>query len=445
MGKEDTISDSDQSFSSDDEAPYLRWKENIPYLYDCFYNHNLEWPCHSFCWGPVTKQHKKLTRQNLILSQSTDAVFDPLTRIWRGSPNTIEIYTAKLAHPTTELPNKLKQFNEEDSCSNLLLEKRIIHPGEVTRMKSFRRNPSVLVTHSNCKETFVWDTEVLDSRSKKVDQKAHEPFFVLLGHVGDANYALDISENYKIASGGEDGRICIWDLEGKLAKKTKNSIEENFVKPFLELTNHEKEVLEVAFHPQRETLLASCGSDKKLLIWDLKEATNPVITFKDAQKYDTNTVSWNFYYENILAIGTEDSRAKVLDIRKYEETKDYEMDEKMEGNVIYVTFNSVHTDFLAAADAEGELKLFNYLSEESDKKVFFKHAGHRSPVSCVEWNHQFNNKNQNDWMLASTSNDSEVGLGGGTFQIWRILDWLYKDDDESLFDIQRIMAMNQNN
>ena len=56
--------------------------------------------------------------------------------------------------------------------------------------------------------------------------------------------------------------------------------------------------------------------------------------------------------------------------------------------------------------------------------LIFRHMGHRASIVDFDWNEN------SPWTFASMSDDSQnPHLGGGTLQVWRLTDLLYKSLD----------------
>ncbi|KAL8139293.1 hypothetical protein V2J09_005314 [Rumex salicifolius] len=64
--------------------------------------------------------------------------------------------------------------------------------------------------------------------------------------------------------------------------------------------------------------------------------------------------------------------------------------------------------------------------------LFFKHSGHRDKVADFHWNAI------DPWTLVSVSDDS---AGGGTLQIWRIIDLLYRPEQEVLAELDQFRSI----
>ncbi|CAI7755644.1 unnamed protein product [Closterium sp. NIES-54] len=58
----------------DVRAPGFRekWRQDVPVLYDWFFNHHLMWPSLSCRWGPVRAEHGAYSEQYVYISEQTD-------------------------------------------------------------------------------------------------------------------------------------------------------------------------------------------------------------------------------------------------------------------------------------------------------------------------------------------------------------------------------------
>ena len=89
-----------------------------------------------------------------------------------------------------------------------------MHPGEINCVKVWPNlDKRLLVTHSDCKEVYMWDLKTQKSAKDKYRVPASLPDLILEGHTDVAAYALDWSPIAPIvASGGCDKKILLWDI-----------------------------------------------------------------------------------------------------------------------------------------------------------------------------------------------------------------------------------------
>ena len=105
----------------------------------------------------------------------------------------------------------------------------------------------------------------------------------MVGHANLSSFALDWAKNsHRVASGGRDGKVLIWDLEDYESKlstsigingnRELNSISKldlkiNFKQ---EVHGHTKSVEDITFSPRDRDILASVGLDRCLISWDFR-------------------------------------------------------------------------------------------------------------------------------------------------------------------------------
>ena len=124
--------------------------------------------------------------------------------------------------------------------------------------------------------------------------------FRLAGHTDIAPYALDWSKTHnRVASGGRDAKVLIWDIEDYQSnlpynlllynKRELNAINntEKYTNvklfPKREFKGHTACVEDLSFHPKDRETLISVGDDKKLICWDSRS---------DVPCYEVHYLSW---------------------------------------------------------------------------------------------------------------------------------------------------------
>ncbi|CAD7695435.1 unnamed protein product, partial [Ostreobium quekettii] len=101
----------------------------------------------------------------------------------------------------------ITNWNELHRCPYIKVQKAIIHPGEVNKLRDVPQHPDLIVTHTDAPELFVWNVDKQPVRSGPADRRSHAsvPDLILEGHQENAEYALGISsERPMVASGGRD-------------------------------------------------------------------------------------------------------------------------------------------------------------------------------------------------------------------------------------------------
>ena len=117
--------------------------------------------------------------------------------------------------------------------------KKIIHPGEVNKMREFESRPELLVTHTGS-ELLFWNTDTQPHRkttaaassapaapagakpprSTRSPSPPSKPDLVLVGHEENAEFALAVRRDAPdVASGGKDQKVLLWSIEDHDAAK----------------------------------------------------------------------------------------------------------------------------------------------------------------------------------------------------------------------------------
>ena len=189
---------------------------------------------------------------------------------------------------------------------------------QCNKIRVVQQRPSMVVTHSDCAEVFVWDfakqpdfstmkvrasqlirahawvhrarTNVFDlpkssrwspsrgtpvQASKKSSKNA--PDLKLVGHKDLAPFALATSTaSASIASGGEDTNVLVWNLadlgEQAEAGRGARGAPTDILEPRHTLSGHEATVSDVCFKPESDTLLVSSADDHVVKLWDTRQS-----------------------------------------------------------------------------------------------------------------------------------------------------------------------------
>ncbi len=103
------------------------------------------------------------------------------------------------------------------------------------------------------------------SCAQSVAQTKPKPEVVLKGHRGAVSSVAISPDGKRIISGGEDGKVRIWDIEKRAEIQT--------------LAGHKGQVLSVAFSPDGKRV-ASGGKDKTIIVWNTTDGSK-VFTIAD--------------------------------------------------------------------------------------------------------------------------------------------------------------------
>jgi ribosome assembly protein RRB1 len=208
----------------------------------------------------------------------------------------------------------------------LLASQSVAHPGAVNRVRSMPQAPHVVATWAaEPAAVHLWDASELIERvdggamggpqtrtlpGAAADATASRPVFSFTEHA-DEGYAMDWSPVAagRFATGDCAGQLRVWNMRDGAMDWAVDA-------PFR--AGHTSSVEDVQWSPTEPTVLASCGADAHVRIWDVREPSHPMISVK-AHECDVNVLSWNRLVSYLLVSGADDGSFKVWDLRKFQE------------------------------------------------------------------------------------------------------------------------------
>ncbi|XP_048554917.1 protein transport protein SEC31 homolog B isoform X2 [Triticum urartu] len=114
----------------------------------------------------------------------------------------------------------------------------------------------------------------------------------------------------RLASGGNEGDICIWDL--------KNPCEPNVFPPLKNVgSNAQAEISCLTWNPKFQHILASASSNG-ITVWDLR-TQKPLTSFSDSNRRNCSVLQWNPDMSTQLILASDDDNSpslRVWDVRK---------------------------------------------------------------------------------------------------------------------------------
>jgi WD40 repeat protein len=139
-------------------------------------------------------------------------------------------------------------------------------------------------------------------------------------------------EGFKVASGGKDRNVLLWDVsdydQGSLCTNGKEGSGATgngegvgaksgdfdgapSLAPKTTFEGHSDTVEDVSFHPSGASELCSVGDDNALIFWDARAGTKPAHKVTDAHGEDVHTVDWSLLDENVILTGSADATVKL--------------------------------------------------------------------------------------------------------------------------------------
>ncbi|CAM8899687.1 hypothetical protein QQ045_012439 [Rhodiola kirilowii] len=433
------------------DEKYTQWKSLIPVIYDWFANHNLVWPSLSCRWGPVLEQGTFKNRQRLYLSEQTDG----------SVPNTLVIANCDIVKPRVAAAEHIAQFNEEARSPFVKKYKTIIHPGEVNRIRELPQNNKIVATHTDSPDVLIWDIEAQPNRHAVFGATESHPDLILTGHQENAEFALAMCplEPF-VLSGGKDKSVVLWSIQDHISASTTDpasagSIIKNkspsggnndkaadspSVGPRGIFQGHEDTVEDVQFCPSSAQEFCSVGDDSCLILWDARVGTSPAVKVEKAHNADLHCVDWNPHDQNYILTGSADNSVRMFDRRSLTSGGVGSPVHKFEGHkaaVLCVQWSPDKASVFGSAAEDALLNIwdFNKVGEQGTTPgLFFQHAGHRDKVVDFHWNAS------DPWTVVSVSDDCGTSGGGGTLQIWRMSDLIYRPEEEVLAELEKFKS-----
>lgn len=445
---------------------YTQWKSLVPVLYDWLANHNLVWPSLSCRWGPQLDQATYKNRQRLYLSEQTDG----------SVPNTLVIANCEVVKPRVAAAEHISQFNEEARSPFVKKFKTIIHPGEVNRIRELPQNSKIVATHTDSPDVLIWDVESQPNRHAVLGATESHPDLILTGHQDDAEFALSMcpSEPF-VLSGGKDKTVVLWSIHdhistlavdpgsakspgsgganvkhnSKVGGGTDKPAGSPSIGPRGIYQGHDDTVEDVQFCPSSAQEFCSVGDDSCLILWDARAGTTPAAKVEKAHSADLHCVDWNPHNVNLILTGSADNTVRMFDRRHLTSGGVGSPIHAFEGHntaVLCVQWSPDKASVFGSAAEDGILNIWDHekVGKKQDRTgpkspsaplgLFFRHAGHRDKVVDFHWNVS------DPWTIVSVSDDGESTGGGGTLQIWRMIDLIYRPEEEVLAELDKFKS-----
>ncbi|KAI4329156.1 hypothetical protein L6164_021449 [Bauhinia variegata] len=432
--------------SSSVDDKYTRWKSLVPVLYNWLANHNLVWPSLSCRWGPQHEQATYKNRQRLYLV-----------------PNTLVIANCEVVKPRVAAAEHISEFNEEARSPFVKKYKTIIHPGEVNRIRELPQNSKIVATHTDSPDVFVWDVEKQPNRQAVPGAASSCSDLILTGHMENAEFALAMSSTEPfVLSGGKDNCVILWSIHDHIATLSSTGANVNqcpkgdgnnakvsespSIGPRGIYKGHTDTVEDVQFCPSSAQEFCSVGDDTCLILWDARVGSTPVVKYVEkAHDTDLHCVDWNAHDTNLILTGSADNTARMFDRRKLNTAGVGSPVYEFKGHnapvlcVLWFQWCPDRSSVFGSAAEDGIVNIWdhdkvggssNSADPNSPSGLFFRHAGHRDKVVEFQWNAS------DPWTIVSVSDDCERSGGGGTLQIWRMIDLIYRPEEEVLAELE---------
>lgn len=401
---------------------YKIWKKNVGFLYDMMMSQALSWPSLTAQWSPVKNlagfwelllgTHTSGTEQNFVIVASLHI------------PKDDGDFDASSFHEET---GEFGGFGNDKG--KIEIKQYIFHDGEVNRARYMPQNQNVFATKTISGAIDVFDRTKHESNlaaQEKGETKAASPQLRLVGHEKEG-YALDWNRSERkrgyLLSGAEDGAILCW------------AVERGDRRPMYSVrgAHDEKTVESVSWHYTQDDIFASGGDDGRMKLWDLRvpPADPPKsLLVSGGAPSDTNAVAFSPHSEYLIATGSGDHVVRIFDIRSFKENV-HEMISHSD-DVLNVEWSPMKENVLASSSADRRVFVWDLSligeeqtpedAEDGPPELLFVHGGHTSRVSDFGWHPAL------PWTFVSTAEDNIV-------QVWQPAESIYHSDPSEVIEL----------
>ena len=285
---------------------------------------------------------------------------------------------------------------DEDKINPFMKYEKIKVNGNINRVKSMKNssicalwNDSPSVDIIDCEELFnnieyqeeIRVEEDIDinkknkNKKQKKDIKYKKIFKKTLPQKVEG-FAIDWNNinPFVLAVGGYDKKVSIF--------KPKDENVSDIILYGDYLSGHTDSVEDIQWSPNEENVLASCGIDKSIRFWDIREnSKNPPKIIKNAHNSDVNVISWNTIRNHLFASGGDDNTFKVWDLRYLDDPPITEI-KWHTGPINSIMWDPFDESQLAVCSEDNRLSVWDF-SVEPDEKKLFDNYNHEIPQQLV--------------------------------------------------------------
>lgn len=381
----------------------ITWHTNALVLYDLFFKCEMEWPALTVAWLPDEPGE----RARIAYGTQTD-----------GSDPCELVIAEFVCHVESELTDDpWRQWKADGigsvegfGCSvhdGIEAPVRTIarwrHPTEVNRVAPCPHQPKIIATKAANGAVLLFNSGI------GKDVSGPEATLLADGCSADG-FALAWSrlDPRLIATGGNDGRMCVWDVQavsdaGSGAKS-----------PLTNLVAHTGALCDLSFSSFSPGLLATVGdSDRELRLWDARaglESSLRAVVSED----EVLSVDWSFRQEHYLATAGKDKRVCIWDTRSLRSPLHALLGHDQDS--VAVRWAPFRENLLASCSTDSRVCIWDLQgkpqadddedADETPPELLFTHAGHTAGVSDFSWSPM------DDYLLCSVADDNML-------QVWQ--------------------------
>jgi WD40 repeat protein len=229
---------------------------------------------------------------------------------------------------------------------------RINHDGEVNRARYMPANPNIIATRTADGPVYIFDRTRHPSTPSA--DGVCTPELKCMGHTKEGyGMAWHPRLEGSLLTASEDTTILEWDLRGGFVKERRT------MDPLRSYTAHTAWVEDVAWSECVDTLFASVGDDRALMIWDTREADTHKALFavEGAHQAEINCVAFNPRNEFILATGSADKTVALWDLRNL--SRRLHTLEGHQDDILQLAWSPHHETVLASSSGDRRLNVWD--------------------------------------------------------------------------------------
>jgi hypothetical protein len=235
----------------------------------------------------------------------------------------------------------------------------------------------------------------------------------LTGHTKEG-FALAWS-GYLLASGAEDGKVCVWDVAGLSDV------------PLFKVQAHEGTSEAVSWKPHCGQSLLSVGAQERTVkFWDVRTGTDATEKFKVGEHGEVNAALWCPHNPVLIATAGDDKTVRLYDTRNISQTL-HEIEGAHEDSITNLKWSHFSECILASSGNDRRVAVYDLarvgdefvIDEPGDAvpEILFIHGGHTGRVNDFAWTHD------DSFTVASVADDNIL-------QVWQVAETIYADEDD---------------
>ncbi|OAG33049.1 histone-binding protein RBBP4 [Nematocida sp. ERTm5] len=334
---------------------FKTWRKNVPYLYDMLLSHALTWPSLTVQWFPdaVRNEETDTTMQRLLLSTQTSGQEDEYLQIMSVTlPDTVGDEAVRslddggygLGESKVRITQKIPMQHEVNRArymptnNNLIAVKYDnpeVHIYDYTKHPSFGKEavPDIVFSgHTKGGFGLAWNP-VVEGELCSAGYDGVVCVYNLNAGTEPVN-KIEESEEINDIAISNDGSILALGMD----KTGTRLVDKRTGEKKLLATG---ETLSVQFSPENTSWLATGTKEGALTIWDIRNDAAPIYTLL-GHEGDVTQVEWSPHYENVLASCGSDRRVRLWDLSKVGQEQSEE--DKEDGPPELLFIHGGHTD-----------------------------------------------------------------------------------------------------